>query len=106
MTARLGYEFAKFRLKEGANKEALLTASVAMDEGFFPEQEGFVSHTLIELDGDEYVDIVVATTQEQAEKMCGNWQGNKYCEAFLNHIDPDTVSIGFGTSLTNTNKEA
>ncbi len=106
MTAPLGYEFAKFRLKQGANQQQLLSASIAMDECFFPIQKGFVSHTLIELEGGEYVDIVVATTKEQAEKICGNWQGNKHCEAFLAYIDTDTVSIGFGSSLSSLENTA
>lgn len=95
----LGYEFGKFRLKEHVSKDRLVAVSTAMDQYFYPEQEGFISHSLIELDGGDYMDLVVATSRKDAERICGNWQGNPYCEAFLDLIDPDSVSIGFGQEM-------
>ncbi len=106
MTQGLGYEFAKFRLKEGISQEVLLEASSAMDEYFFPTQDGFISHTLIGLEGSEYMDMIIATTKENAERICGNWYGNGYCEAFLAAVDTESVSIGFGISLTNMKQAA
>lgn len=96
---QLGYEFAKFRLKEGASRDDLIETARSMDVHFFPTQQGFISHSLIELDGDEFVDMVIARTKTAAETICGNWSGNAYCEAFLALVDKASVSIGFGQEL-------
>jgi len=96
---RAGYEIAKFKLKPEVRKDQLLAAVQEMEHNFFPSQEGYMSHTLMELDGGEYLDIVCAETREDAETICHNWRGNEYCEAFLRLIDTETVSIGFGQSV-------
>lgn len=99
MAHQLGYEFAKFKLKNEADREALKKVSRDLDQYFFPTQDGFLSHKLVELDGGEFMDLVTTKTRADAERICGNWNGNAYCEAFLALIDEATVSIGFGEDV-------
>lgn len=104
MTQALGYEFGQFKLKDGISEAQLLQVSKDMDQHFYPTQQGFVSHQLIRLVDGEYMDLVIADTQVCAEKICANWQGNEYCEAFVALIDTDSVSIKFGEQIDEVNQ--
>ncbi len=95
----LGYEFAKFRLRVGVQPRELLEASYNEERYFLRHEQGFVSRSLVALEDGDYMDLLVAETKTDAERICANWQGNIHCEAFLSLINTETVSIGFGEEL-------
>lgn len=97
MTQQTGFEIGRFRLRAGVTEADVLAASRRMEDAHLTRQAGFGRRHLVALDGGVYLDIVLAATRADAERICASWSGQPECEAFLALIEPE--SIAFGTIL-------
>lgn len=92
-----GFELGRFRLKTGVTEAELIAASERMEQEHLQLQQGFVSHHLVRMPNGLYLDIAVAETPSDAERICASWKGQPACGAFLALIEAE--SIEFGTVL-------
>lgn len=90
-----GMEFAVFRLKQGVSEEQLIEMSKEVEKGFLREQEDLISHFLLRGKDGIYADVAIATTQQKAEEYCQQWLTDPLALAYLDLIEPDSVSMTF-----------
>lgn len=89
-----GFELGRFRLKAGVQEAQLIAASRAMESRHLAHQDGFGSHYVVALGDGRYLDVVLATSQEAAERICASWLGQPDCEAFLALIEAESIEFG------------
>lgn len=94
-----GLEFGTFQLKEGACEAAMLVASKTMEDEFLCKEEGFLGHAILKGNDGTYVDLAFATSQANAEAICGKWMQNEHALRFLEFIDLASTNITFWTRL-------
>ncbi|MBC8716947.1 hypothetical protein [Ochrobactrum sp. Marseille-Q0166] len=92
-----GLELGHFRLKSGADEQAMRDAYTAMVSNHLSLQAGWQAQHLVKLADGTFVDLAFADNQTTASEICANWHGNADCDAFLSLIEP--VSMEFGTIL-------
>lgn len=92
-----GVELGRFRLKAGADEQAMRNAYAAMVNRHLSSQPGWHTQHLVKLADGTFVDLAFADNQTMATEICASWQGNSDCDAFLSLIDP--VSMEFGTII-------
>lgn len=90
-----GMEFGTFKLKEGASEKKMLEAAKNMEQEFLSKEPGFLGHAVLKGQNDTYVDLAFATTQEQAEAICGKWMENAFALKYLEFIDAESVDLKF-----------
>ncbi|MCL7996738.1 hypothetical protein M8994_00600 [Brucella sp. 21LCYQ03] len=92
-----GIELGRFRLKSGANEQAMREAYAAMVSKHLSHQPGWQRQHLVKLADGIFVDLAFADNETTATEICASWQGNSDCDAFLALIEP--ISMEFGTIL-------
>lgn len=97
VTSGNGIELGRFRLKAGADEQAMRAAYTAMVSNHLSQQPGWLAQHLIKLADGTFADLAFANNQNTATEICASWQGNADCDAFLSLIEP--VSMEFGTIL-------
>lgn len=95
ISAFVGVEFCTFRLKEGASEAKMLEAAKNMEQEFLSKEHGFLGHGVLKGKDGAYVDLAFATSQQQAEAICGKWMENEFALKYLEFIDSDTVDLSF-----------
>lgn len=93
-----GIEFATFKLKEGVTQEALFAAVDQMVRGLYANEECFLGHCLLKGTDDLYVEVVFATSQQNAAYLCGKWGQGPFaqeCLSYLEKLDMATTNIAF-----------
>jgi len=95
----IGMEFCTFELKQGASEEKMLEAAKNMEQEFLSKQAGFLGHAVLKGQNDTYVDLAFATSQEQAEAICGKWMENEFALKYLEFIDAESVDLKFWTRI-------
>lgn len=94
LAAGHGVEIGRFRLKPGVSEAELRAAHAAMIQQYSSRQAGWLQQYLVKLEGGVYLDVAFATSRESAEVICGNWQGQAVCDAFLALIEPESMQFG------------
>lgn len=97
-----GMEFSLFRLRQGADAQALSPAARRMAASLYEGQAGFVSHMVLRCadsaNGALYADVILAESAEQARNLCGRWGTGPYhadCTDYLDLMDPHSVELAF-----------
>ena len=87
-------EWAPFKLAEGVDEAALLTASEALQTGFISKQKGFIKRELVKTTDGQWVDVIHWDSPENAEKAMQNAAENPVCFKYFelmvgpDHNDP------------------
>jgi len=92
-------EFGTFKLKEEASEEKMLQAAKNMEQEFLSKETGFLGHAVLKGQNGMYVDVAFATTQEQAEAICGKWTENAFALKYLEFIDCESADLKFWTRI-------
>jgi hypothetical protein len=93
-----GMEFSTFKLKHGVSEYDLVAAVNQMVEGLYLGDKEFLGHALLKGADDLYVDVVFATNQLQAERLCAKWGTGPFapaCLSYLEKIEEDSVRLAF-----------
>lgn len=96
-----GLEFSLFRLRPGADEQALAVAARRMAEGLYRGDPGFVDHMVVRASGQDtglYADVVLADSAEGARRLCGRWGAPPFapdCRDYLDLIAPESVQLQF-----------
>ncbi len=90
-----GIEIGRFRLRAGVTEAMLREAHEWMVGRHLSRLPGWRGQRLARLDGDIWLDIAFAESDDKARAICASWTGNRECEAFLALIEP--ISMEFGT---------
>ncbi|PHR69079.1 MAG: hypothetical protein COA66_15450 [Arcobacter sp.] len=90
-----GMEFARFKLKEGVSEETMLEIIKEVDANFLQKEEGFLGHVALKGSNGIYADVVFATSQEKAQKICGKWMDNAFALKYIELIDEESVDMTF-----------
>lgn len=93
-----GMEFATFKLKDGVTETSLFEAIDEMVNGLYKDEACFLGHCLLKGKDNTYVEVVFATSQEDAAYLCGKWGQGPFAEAcisYMDKIDPETANIAF-----------
>ena len=80
-------------------EDDMLAAARRMEAEFLFKQEGFLGHAILKGQGDLYVDLAFADSQQRAEQICGLWTQDPHALAFLEYVDPTFTGMGFYTRL-------
>lgn len=89
-----GVELGRFRLKDGVSEDDMRMAYQTMIESHLARQPGWRRQHLVKLDDGVFIDLAFAGRRAQSEAICGSWQGQTDCEAFLSMIEPETIEFG------------
>lgn len=87
-TSYAGFEFAFFKLKDGATENDLIKASIYIEENLLSKHVGFKSHKLVKISSELYADVALATSKDDATEICNSWIGNPYAKPILKLIEP------------------
>lgn len=83
-----GFEFALFKLKEGASEAQLLGLSRTVEDQFLVGESGLLSHFLLKGKDGQCADVTIATAQERAKEICREWLGNDTAQQYLELLEP------------------
>lgn len=72
-------EWAPFKLAEGVDEAALLTASEALQTGFISKQKGFIKRELVKTTDGQWMDVIHWDSAENAEQAMQNAAENPIC---------------------------
>lgn len=95
-----GLEFSLFRLRMGADPQALAGAAQRMARGLYQGEPGFLAHGVMRCSEDPglYADVVLADSAERARQLCGKWGPGPFDAACLDYLDliaPESARLQF-----------
>ncbi|MCI0554644.1 MAG: hypothetical protein L0287_27160 [Anaerolineae bacterium] len=85
-------EWAPFRLKEGADEAAFLSASEDLQRDFLNQQQGFVRRELVRAGNEQWADVVYWASRADAEEAVKHAMDYPACLRYfemLSGADPD-----------------
>ena len=90
-------EWAPFRLADGAEEDALLAASEAIQREFLERQPGFVRRELLRGRDGQWVDLIVWTDEPSAMAAMGGVGSSPACRAYFHlMVGGDTMEAEGG----------
>lgn len=90
-----GCEFATFQARAGVTAEQIATAAARMRDGYLRHAPGFRGHRLLQGQGGQWADVVLATTQAEAERICAGFMDHAVCRDYLALMVPGSAHLGF-----------
>ena len=66
-----------------------------MDANFLQKDEGILGHVTLKGRYGIYADVVFATSQEKAQKICGKWMDNEFALKYIELIHEESVDMTF-----------
>ncbi len=90
-----GCEFATFLARPGVADEEIAAAAARMREGYLRHAPGFLGHRLLQGQGGQWADVVLATTQADAERICAGFMDHAVCRDYLALMVPGSAHLGF-----------
>ena len=92
MSEQLTVEIVLFKLKEGAETGAFITAAAGL-EPFLQTQSGFVRRQLLQGDDGQWSDIVHWRTLAEAHQAAETVMQEPSCHPFMGMIDENSVTM-------------
>ncbi|NLR76278.1 hypothetical protein [Leeia aquatica] len=94
-----GVEWSRFRLRPGVTEAQLMSAAQKVVDGLLRHQPGFQGHAVLRDGEGGYIDLLLADSEARAQALCGMWVSHPACADYLALLEPDSVQLGFHSSL-------
>ncbi len=94
-----GLELGMFKLKDGVLESDMLNAAKAMQKEFLCKEADLFWHLILKSDDNTYLDIALASTKENAIKICNSWMQNEFALQYIDFIEPTSVQMSFWERL-------
>jgi hypothetical protein len=86
-------EIVTFKIKDGIKIPDFLKASAELEEGFARKQQGFLSRTFAQAEGNEWVDVIRWNTMADAEAASKAAMESPACAPMFGMIDEPSVKM-------------
>jgi hypothetical protein len=95
-------EWAPFRIKANVSEAQLLKASEHLQAGFVSKQDGFMERRLMRAPDGSYVDLVLWTSAEAADRAMANAAKSDSCGLYFSLMETDSADPGASVLLFET----